>query len=190
MKNKPLLIFLGVFLIIILLCSCCCFISTLSSGNTNTSTNTKTSNITPTSSPLPSIPVTEKTLEFTIEKTSIIRFDGATSYFVLIPEVDVTTDVFKSEIELIISTIRKDKGNKISIEIFDNSESLELSYEREVNLKMVPADKNELVSRHYIAGFSGELSTDFYKNTLYYFPAAFKDNAEVGKWVDIIELSF
>jgi hypothetical protein len=44
------------------------------------------------------------------------------------------------------------------------------------------------VGNHHVAGFSGELETDLFFNTLYYYPAAnSKDNPLFGKFADAIE---
>jgi hypothetical protein len=119
------------------------------------------------------------------------RFDGATSYYVLIDPVNVENIKFKDIVNYIVNDLVKKKGNKISVEIYDNKDALVLHYKLYGDMSLGRVLNNEeyiFVGNHHIAGFSGELETDLFFNTLYYYPMAnSKDNPLVGKFADIIE---
>lgn len=131
----------------------------------------------------------ELVINYKIENKAVIRYDKAPSYFVLINKVDLSNDKFKEDIQNLINRIVTEKGAKISIEIFDSKEALELMYQSSYGVntlgRALNNDENKLLTQHCIASFSGELETDMYLNTLYFFPSAFQDSPEVGKYVEI-----
>jgi hypothetical protein len=119
------------------------------------------------------------------------RYDGATSYYVLIDPVNVENTKFKDIVSYIVNDLVKKKGNKISVEIYDNKDALVLHYKLYGDMSLGRVLNNEeyiFVGNHHVAGFSGELETDIYFNTLYYYPAAnSEDNPLVGKYAGTIE---
>lgn len=131
------------------------------------------------------------TIKHEILHETVKRYDKAPSYFVLIDEVDLSNDKFKDDIKNLINKIVSEKGAKISIDILDNKNALELFYKSHYGTNTLGRilNKSELaqLEKHSIASFSGELETDMYQNTLYFFPSASKSTAKIGKFVEIIE---
>src|SRR5678816_2122469 len=95
-----------------------------------------------------------------VHSQSRARFDGGALYYVLIPT---------------------EHGGKISIDIYDDQVVLEGKFQKAVRSKA----QLESDAVHFIAGFSGQLSTEPYPNTLYFFPGGFKQSPVIGKWVEI-----
>ena len=124
--------------------------------------------------------------------TTVIRYDKAPSYFVLIDKVNLKNDSFVTEIERVINKIVSEKGGKITIDFFDDKKALELYYNSNYGInigKLLNKSENNLLAQHSIAFFSGENSADMHYNTLYIFPAASKDNPNVGKYVKTKEFN-
>ena len=125
--------------------------------------------------------------------TTVIRYDKAPSYFVLIDKVNLKNDSFVTEIERVINKIVSEKGGKINIDFFDNKKTLEFYYKSHyvTNTLGRVLNKSEmsLLAQHNIASFSGENSVDMHYNTLYIFPAASKDTPNIGKYVKIKEFN-
>ena len=124
--------------------------------------------------------------------TTVIRYDKAPSYFVLIDKVNLKNDSFVTEIERVINKIVSEKGGKITIDFFDDKKVLELYYNSNYGInigKLLNKSENNLLAQHSIAFFSGENSADMHYNTLYIFPAASKDNPNVGKYVKTKEFN-
>ena len=119
------------------------------------------------------------------------RYDGATSYYVLIDPVTVENAKFKDIVNYIVNDLVKKKGNKISVETYDNKDALVLHYKLYGDMSLGRVLNNEeyiFVGNHHVAGFSGELETDLFFNTLYFYPAAnSKDNPIVGKYAGAME---
>lgn len=131
------------------------------------------------------------TIKYEILHETVKRYDKAPNYFVLIEEVDLSNDKFKDDIKNLINKIVTEKGAKISIDIFDNKNALEIFYKSHYGANTLGRvlNKSELaqLEKHSIASFSGELEMDMYLNTLYFFPSASKSTAKVGEFVEIIE---
>lgn len=121
---------------------------------------------------------------------SNIRYDNGVAYYVLIDPVDLSNDNFKNQIKTLIKKIVLEKGKKINIDICDNKEALEVVYQRYGTMTLTPNQSQlDLLGNHLVATFSGELKTTTYLNTLDFFPATFKDNSAVGKYVETIEFN-
>ena len=120
------------------------------------------------------------------------RFDGGINYYVLIPSINLSNAKFKDDIKEIVRDIVKQKGGKISVDIFDDREALNIMYHQygdmTLNRTRTTAE-DALVAQHSIASFSGELSTDFYSNTLHFFISAESSTPKVGKYVETIEFN-
>lgn len=120
------------------------------------------------------------------------RYDGGKIYYVLIEPINLNSDNFKTEIKTITKKIISERGKKISIEFHDNLESLNISYNYygigSLN-RQKTNDENKILERHFIAMYDGELETNIYFNTLTFFPAAFKETLEVGKYVETLEFN-
>lgn len=124
---------------------------------------------------------------YKIVHEAVIRYDNGKSYFVLMEKVDLSNDGFMEDVKRIVSDISKAKATKkLNIELFDDKSTLELTYKSHygINTLRRPLTKSERTSleRHYIASFSGELATMPDPYSLSYFPSAFKDSKEVGKF--------
>jgi hypothetical protein len=122
-----------------------------------------------------------------IHESVASRFDGATTYHVLIAPVDLKDDKFKDSIKQLISRFVAEKGKKISLEIYDNKDVLEASYNKMSSPGTMDAKQKENRSLHFLAFFDGDMSTGIYSDTLSFFPGAFKDNKSVGKYIETIE---
>lgn len=100
------------------------------------------------------------------------RFDKGTNLYVLIELGDYSKDSAKEDIQTVINKLAKEYGSKTSIDFFDDKKALEIHYQKWVTAKLTPTEAdNKVLASHYIAGFSGDLSTGAYKNTLTYFPS-------------------
>jgi hypothetical protein len=115
------------------------------------------------------------------------RYDGGKSLYVLIDPVDLKSDAFKDDIKSIVKKIVSEKGNKISIEMHDKKAALDISYKQYGDLslgRVRTREESEELAIHFIAAYEGDLATMIYLNTLMFFPAASKDTAKVGKYVE------
>ena len=125
--------------------------------------------------------------------TTVIRYDKAPSYFVLIDKVNLKNDSFVNEIERVINKIVSEKGGKITIDFFDDKKALELYYKSHYVTntlgRSLNASENGLLAPHHIALFSGEDNVDIHYNTLYIFPNASNDTSNVGKYVKTKEFN-
>ena len=119
------------------------------------------------------------------------RYDKGTKYYVFIAPVNISNDTFKEDVKAIIAKMVAENGDKISINIFDNKDALDVIYKQYGNNTgdIRTAAEDNLVALHEVAGFSGELSTDQYFNTLHFFPNAFTTTPKVGKYVGTIEFN-
>lgn len=135
----------------------------------------------------------ESVINYKIEKETVIRFDKAPSYFVLIDKVDSASDKFKEDIKSLVNKIVTEKGAKINIEILDDKNTLELMYKSHYGVntlgRILNKSERGQLEKHSIASFSGELGTDYqaYFNTLYFFPSTSKKNSKIEKYVETIE---
>ena len=120
-----------------------------------------------------------------VHSQSRARFDGGALYYVLIPKPNLQTPAFKDQVKTIIKRIVAEHGGKISIDIYDDQVVLEGKFQKAVRSKA----QLESDAIHFIAGFSGQLSTEPYPNTLYFFPGGFKQSPVIGKWVEINEFN-
>lgn len=120
-----------------------------------------------------------ETPNYEISKEATIRVDGAISYFVLIDKVDLSNDRFMKDIKVIVDKIVKEKGAKINVEILDNREALELLYKSHYGINALGRILNDaelnLLKKHLIASFTGELDEMLYFNQLDYFPSSSKN---------------
>ena len=125
--------------------------------------------------------------------TTVIRYDKAPSYFVLIDKVNLKNNDFIAEIERVINKIVSEKGGKITIDFFDNKKALDLYYKSHYVTntlgRSLNTSENGLLAPHHIVLFSGEDNVDIHYNTLYIFPNASKDTPNIGKYVKIKEFN-
>jgi hypothetical protein len=114
---------------------------------------------------------------------SSLRNDNGLYFFVLTDPVDLTNEYFISRIEAIVRSLVKANGNKITIDIFDNREALDVQYKvwvlKEIN---EPLDKEQeaLAERHQIASFEGGTILGPSSNTIILFPNATNKASEVS----------
>ncbi|WP_342433238.1 hypothetical protein [Neobacillus sp. FSL H8-0543] len=135
---------------------------------------------------------TDGNVEYDIVYSYKQRADGGISYYVLIDPVDIKSASFNDKVKQIIEKLVEEKGKKISVEIFDDEKALELTYKQYGDLSLdrpLNESENNLKAIHYIAAYSGDLKTGLFLNTLYYFPSAFSDTAQVGKYVETLEFN-
>lgn len=119
--------------------------------------------------------------------------DGVISYFILIDPVNLSNDNFKTDIKNIVNKIVKEKGSKIFIDFVDNKNILDLEYKSHYGSntlgRILTKDEMDKLGLHLIASFTGEFKSGSYLNSLSFFPATFKDNPKVGKYVESIEFN-
>ena len=131
--------------------------------------------------------IPEPTIFYKIIYEEFIRVDGAPSYFVLLDKVDISNEKFMLEIKGVINKITTEKGKKINIEFLDDKNLLDLMHKSHYGAntlgRALTAKEREKLARHNIASFSGELANMPYTNTLSFFPSAFADTPEIGKYV-------
>lgn len=135
-------------------------------------------------------PENTKITKYDILFTTSTRYDGGKNYYILIDPVNLSSNSFENDVIVIIKKIISEKGNKTSVEIYDNKDILVLSYHQYGDMSLGRVlSKNELDQRalHLIASYDGDLETGHYLNTLSFFPGAFTDNQQVGKLVKTIE---
>ncbi len=188
-KGKIILGILAVIIVII-------FISAISGEETKPKEERKQT--TPQESQQEAQPQTNKedmtTVKYDLKETiENYRYDGGAIYFILIDKVDLSNDSFKKDIKWIVDNMTKNKGKKISLNIYDDLESLNLSYDIEENpgnyigkTELVSKDA-ELSKEHLIATYDGEMETGPHYNTLMFFPATLKNDSKVGRYVETIE---
>lgn len=119
------------------------------------------------------------------------RYDGGVNYFALIDPVNLSNDNFINDVKNIINEIVKAKGSKISIDIVDDKPTLDLEYKSHYGSntlgRILNKSETDQIGLHLIATFDGEMQTGIYPNSLMFFPATFKDNPKVGKYIETIE---
>ena len=116
------------------------------------------------------------------------RFDEAKSYLVLIPAIDLSSSEFKTNIQEVLSSLAsKAKTKKFSARIFDNNEALNYYLSSVVKKGAMNKLGEKSLETHLVAAYTGELSTNWAKYTLSFFPSAFEESPNVGKHVDTIE---
>ena len=99
------------------------------------------------------------------------RFDKGVNIYVLVDPKNYALEESQQQIKSIINRIVSQNGKKTSIDFFDEKDALELHYQKWVTLQYKPtATENNLIVDHHVAGFSGDLSTAPYLNTLYFYP--------------------
>ncbi|MDP1815200.1 MAG: hypothetical protein Q8K92_12190 [Leadbetterella sp.] len=115
------------------------------------------------------------------------RYDGGVIYMVLISPVNLTSDNFKDDIKSIISNLVKEKGNKISVEIYDSKSILDLQYQSvyapSSTRKMLSKSELEQLGWHNVASYAGQLETMPAGHELAFFPGTFTNDKKVGKFV-------
>ena len=118
------------------------------------------------------------------------RFDKGINLYVLLEPSKAEDPTFIDDIKLIINELVEEHGKKTSIDFYDNREVLDLDYKLYGDLSLgrnTTSEENKELALHHIAGFSGDLTTDLYLNTLYLFPNADSDTPKVGEMVSIKE---
>lgn len=125
-----------------------------------------------------------------VYESSKVRFDGGRSYYVLIDPVDLKDSSFKDKIKATIKDVIEKTGTKISVDIVDDKDTMDLYYKSHYVTNSLGRilNKSELdkLAIHLISSYSGEERGMQYKNQLDFFPGAFKDNVIVGKYVETI----
>lgn len=114
------------------------------------------------------------------------RYDGGKYYYVQSDPIGISNQGYKDDVRAIVNDMVAKNGNKITIEVHDNEESLSISYKQYGDMSLGrprTAAEDTIQARHYVATFSGDLETNTYKNTLDFFPAATKQNLEVGQFI-------
>jgi len=117
------------------------------------------------------------------------RYDGGIIYYVLIDPVNLSSDSFKNEIKSLIKRIVSEKGNKISIDIYDQYEALESVYNENTNPSSFTGFDQKVYDNqvlHNIAVYDGELETSPNYNSLIFFPGASTGYPTVSKYYEDI----
>jgi hypothetical protein len=126
---------------------------------------------------------------FIVHEKTGRRYDNGLLYYVLIKPVDLSSGKFKEEIKTIVKAIVSQKGNRISIRIYDDKETLELVFKKDTTLELLNEKDLKKRERHLIASYSGSLDPKVSppSNALDFFPGAFRSTPIVGKYVDGME---
>jgi len=130
------------------------------------------------------------TIKYEIVKTGKARTDKAPVFYVLIKNVDLESPVFKDNIKKLVKHLVSKHGRKLSIEIFDSSEAVELAFSQYGDYSLqrsLSVTEKESQSRHHICSFLGELTVEASPHILCFFPAAVTSNAVVGKFVESLD---
>lgn len=105
------------------------------------------------------------------------RFDGGISYYIYVNGCDYKSESFKQDIRAIVSDMVKKNGKKISIEIFNNEETMNNAFYKYYN--QVTKQESRLLTKkeirnnehHYIAMFSGGGGAEYgFNNQLNFYP--------------------
>lgn len=140
--------------------------------------------------PIPAAPE-PAAVPYEILGTDDVRYDGATSYYVLVPQIPAGTNP-KETAEQVTKAMVKDKGGKLTIYIFDDKATLEfyLAYWGENKYNRLPtAAEDELMANHNVASFSGQLATGVWPNSMDIYPSATSDMPVIGQFVDGYEFN-
>ncbi len=131
--------------------------------------------------------------QYQIVNELTIRYDGGKSYYVLTSPVNLENADFKNDIKAIVKKIVSEKGNKISIDILDDKDVMDLYFRSHYASnqlgRVLNGDELDQIGDHFIANYSGDLETGLYRNDLYFFPGTFEDNPKVGKYIEDIEFN-
>lgn len=118
-----------------------------------------------------------------VKKTDQARKDKGLTFYVIVRPVDLSSDTFVVPIKNLVKQMVKEKikSEKITIEIFDSLNALDLYVTDSTS-------KAPLLITHHIARYVGDSSEEIYPNTLYFFPNSGKeDKSPAGKYFDIID---
>jgi hypothetical protein len=118
-----------------------------------------------------------------VKQTDQIRKDKGLTFYIIVRPVDLSSDVFIIPIKNLVKQMVKEKikSEKITIEIFDSLNALDL-YVKD------SSSNAPLLTTHHIASYVGDSSDEIYLNTLYLFPNSTKeDKSAAGKFFDVID---
>lgn len=149
------------------------------SEGTNTRASTTTRSAAPTApatAVAPALPVPP----FSVVREASTRRDGRPSFYVVIDPVDLGADAFKQTVKGAIQGLAADNGPDFSARIFDNEATALQTFDKDTGSGAADDPQR---AQHFIATYSGGLSTALYPYELSWFPATFTDNPTVGQWV-------
>jgi hypothetical protein len=125
-------------------------------------------------------------VNYSIQEEADIRYDDATTYYVLIDPIDYSTD-FKGEVKDIISEVSCDHAPKLSIVVFDDGDALQEYYRYDKYLINLSDEDNKLIETHFVASYDAYLTTWPNNHYLMWFPSVFTDHPVVGEFVETEE---
>jgi hypothetical protein len=120
-----------------------------------------------------------------VHELSKKRYDGGLYEYVLIEPVSLKDGSYKSQVRSVIRDLVAKKGGKISIELHDREDSLDISFKQYGDLSLGharTAEENAIQAIHFIAHYTGQMSSNPLP-TLGYFPNALKSDPNVGQFV-------
>ena len=127
-----------------------------------------------------------------IHSMSNYRADGANGYWVLIDPISISSSAtYKSDVIETIRVIVNKHGVKVSLNIFDDTDALDLHFRQYGDLSLGRArttSESQELARHLIATFDGDFDLNFvYDHEIMFFPGAINDTPEVGSLIETVE---
>ena len=134
-------------------------------------------------------------IDYKILYTSSDMRKGATTYYLLVNNIDISNDLFKKDMENIILDMCNKYGRKINITVFDNKVAADIYNKKwiaKIDESPLSEEEQKIFEKHYIMHFIGDadLKIHDYLNTIRYFDYSSPDNALVGKYVETKEFIF
>lgn len=152
----------------------------------NTEQNKTEQTTTQTANPTESKP-TIKVPSYKVEGTNKDRYDGAQSYLTTLQNFKGDYENAREYAKGIVVDLVSKNDKKISVLVFSNKAAHD-AYIRKNDTDnpcfgQCLEDVNKILETGFIAWYSGFLDTGASEHDMAYFPATFKDNATVGKYV-------
>jgi hypothetical protein len=116
------------------------------------------------------------------------RRDGQPIYYAVMDPVDLSDDGFKQNVKLVTQALAKSKGDaNFSAHIFDDVAVARDAFASDPGGSGPPLDQTkaalDLRGQHLVAIYSGGLDASLYLYEIDWYPAAFTQTANIGKYV-------
>jgi len=153
---KKVLIFFGAFILFFFMVGMITYFSVMATPSTKEETKIKT-------------------IKYEVVKEHILRYDDAPSYWILVNKKDYKKSDMIKEMKLIVDDMVRKHGSKIGVNIFDTKEALNLDYKFNglmADGRLTNDKEDEILKKHYLISFEGELETMIYLNTISTYPSS------------------
>ncbi len=119
------------------------------------------------------------------------RFDHKANYYIAIDPVDPSNDSFKQNVKLVLQAVEKNNGDpNFSSNVYDDEAVAKTAFSYKSDpTGVTPSEINAQEEHDLVAMYTGGINTDAKASTaddaynIEWYPAAFPDSPNVGKYV-------